>query len=710
MRRACLLALLCGCSLAVLGGSALAQQPATGVAPAAPPPAASPPSLAAPDTGATTTTAPPAGEVTAADVLQGERVAEPAPASVARAVGQAPGLAGASGPLRLRAALSRPVGQFALGLWGQFLTMDDLIVEGDSDTRTRGALVGFFTPLDFLEISAAMRWASNDSTMTSPNLIQSQGDLLLGAKAFAPFAGAPGLSGGGVLALDASTAEGDVFWDPSATSVRLGGLLTWEAWAANPRVPLRLHANLGYSFENSLNVADRKLRAVENFAHDALAFDTVDLGVGLEAVLGAFVPFLEWGLRVPVATRRDTDEVCIPQERCPGNEGFGSYPHWLTLGLRADPLPGLRLSAAVDLGLTRTVVTGIPAIPPYNLVFGLSYAFDPTPEVEVRTVEKVVTKEVTRVEPQGTVRGRVVDRLTRQPIPGARLEYPGVTPPRTAQATGADGSFESYPFPVGSKVRIEVSAAPAYQPKAFQVEMKDGGVEFTFSLEPSDEELEVQGRVHDLDDMPVPGAQVQVVGVGEPLTADPVSGAFLLKLKPGSYQVRATANNYLSRERDLVIKPGEKAELDFQLRPKEKVVVVFKQNKLELKRPIHFAFGRADIQPDSFFILDQVMDLVVSHNVKKLRIEGHTDSDGNDAANLRLSQDRADAVKKYLVGQGMDGERLEAKGFGESRPVAPNRTPAGKALNRRVEFHVVDEAAVPPAGPAGAAPVAPRVP
>jgi outer membrane protein OmpA-like peptidoglycan-associated protein len=73
----------------------------------------------------------------------------------------------------------------------------------------------------------------------------------------------------------------------------------------------------------------------------------------------------------------------------------------------------------------------------------------------------------------------------------------------------------------------------------------------------------------------------------------------------------------------------------------------------------------------------------------KFSIEGHTDSDGSNEFNLRLSDSRALAVKKYLVEQGIDEFRLSAMGYGESKPIDTNNTKAGKANNRRVEVKLV---------------------
>jgi RNA polymerase sigma-70 factor (ECF subfamily) len=75
--------------------------------------------------------------------------------------------------------------------------------------------------------------------------------------------------------------------------------------------------------------------------------------------------------------------------------------------------------------------------------------------------------------------------------------------------------------------------------------------------------------------------------------------------------------------------------------------------------------------------------------VKKLRIEGHTDNVGDDGMNLKLSEGRAKAVREALTKRGVDGDRLETAGLGETRPIAPNDTPGGRQKNRRVEFIIV---------------------
>jgi OOP family OmpA-OmpF porin len=102
-----------------------------------------------------------------------------------------------------------------------------------------------------------------------------------------------------------------------------------------------------------------------------------------------------------------------------------------------------------------------------------------------------------------------------------------------------------------------------------------------------------------------------------------------------------------------------------------------------------FETGKATINNASFIYLDRLVELLMKNLTWKLNILGHTDNQGGNALNLALSKNRAMAVKTYLVGKGIAGERIMTDGLGSSKPIADNSTPEGREKNRRVEFYIV---------------------
>jgi outer membrane protein OmpA-like peptidoglycan-associated protein len=130
--------------------------------------------------------------------------------------------------------------------------------------------------------------------------------------------------------------------------------------------------------------------------------------------------------------------------------------------------------------------------------------------------------------------------------------------------------------------------------------------------------------------------------------------------------------------------------------PKKKVKV--SEEKLEIDEKIQFQVAQAVILPESFPLLDEIAQTIKENpDIKKLAIDGHASAEGDKKANLKLSDDRAKAVMKYLVDKGIDAKLLEAKGYGSEKPLADNDTDEGREKNRRVEFNIVERASKPKA-------------
>jgi outer membrane protein OmpA-like peptidoglycan-associated protein len=116
-------------------------------------------------------------------------------------------------------------------------------------------------------------------------------------------------------------------------------------------------------------------------------------------------------------------------------------------------------------------------------------------------------------------------------------------------------------------------------------------------------------------------------------------------------------------------------------------VVVWRHGKLVIFGKVHFDTGSARIQKRSDPLLEQVAAMIKDHpEVGRVRVEGYTDNVGPPEMNLRLSRERAKSVRDRLIALGVRPARLETEGYGETHPAAPNRTRAGRAKNRRVEF------------------------
>ncbi len=100
---------------------------------------------------------------------------------------------------------------------------------------------------------------------------------------------------------------------------------------------------------------------------------------------------------------------------------------------------------------------------------------------------------------------------------------------------------------------------------------------------------------------------------------------------------------------------------------------------------VQFATGKATITPDSFERLDELVEYMAHKKTSHLEISGHTDNAGKKAANKKLSQQRADAIRTYLVSKGIEKDRIKAVGYGDEKPIAPNDTSEGRQKNRRIE-------------------------
>lgn len=110
---------------------------------------------------------------------------------------------------------------------------------------------------------------------------------------------------------------------------------------------------------------------------------------------------------------------------------------------------------------------------------------------------------------------------------------------------------------------------------------------------------------------------------------------------------------------------------------------------LNMPGGITFDTGKANIKPGFTPVLDDIASIMIKYPDTKIEVQGHTDSVGSDADNLRLSELRAQSVRSALSSRGVSSSRITAIGFGESMPIASNYTEAGREANRRVEIKII---------------------
>lgn len=200
----------------------------------------------------------------------------------------------------------------------------------------------------------------------------------------------------------------------------------------------------------------------------------------------------------------------------------------------------------------------------------------------------------------------------------------------------------------------------------------------------------VKGKV--IPDVPVNFEKVKLVyfdlNVKKETKVDvnPVTGEYQIVLPSGVfYGFKAEAPGFYPASQNIDLKKSQEyKEVIVDIPIKE-----IKAGKTFVINNVFFDFGKADLKPESFYELDQIVTILKENPQFKLEIAGHTDNVGTDEANLALSQNRALAVVNYLVSKGISKDRLVAKGYGKTKPVADNTTNEGRQKNRRVEFKIL---------------------
>ena len=149
------------------------------------------------------------------------------------------------------------------------------------------------------------------------------------------------------------------------------------------------------------------------------------------------------------------------------------------------------------------------------------------------------------------------------------------------------------------------------------------------------------------------------------------------------YQITAEAKGY--NPTTVILDPKDIGEMRKVVR---NIILIPAGEALRLNN-LNFSQGKARIEPQSYSELDELVAMMKDNERLVIQLEGHTDNLGNPKANMELSEDRVEAVKRYLVGKGLSRNRIKTKAFGGSQPLTQETNPQARNLNRRVEVRVL---------------------
>lgn len=293
------------------------------------------------------------------------------------------------------------------------------------------------------------------------------------------------------------------------------------------------------------------------------------------------------------------------------------------------------------------------------------------------------------LEPTVLLNAKLVDKKTGESIMGAySYKYKGNDPVPTMTRFG---EFTDT-IPGKGKYKFIVSAegyASIEEDYNLKTLLQDTLIKKTFALMPIETSLFVKGTTRNAKSQEALSAKIafsqdQLV-LGN--TQSGANGVFVWTLsQPTELEVSASSEGYLSSSTPLdasQAKAGDTLYIDLALEPIEVGTTVRLNN-------IFFDFNASTLRSESFPELDKVVTFLVENGNITIEIGGHTDSQGSDDYNQKLSQGRADAVREYLISEGISSGRITAVGYGESMPETTNDTEEGRQQNRRVVFRVLE--------------------
>ena len=237
----------------------------------------------------------------------------------------------------------------------------------------------------------------------------------------------------------------------------------------------------------------------------------------------------------------------------------------------------------------------------------------------------------------------------------------------------------------GTIAKTEVSA-DNYTTKTEKVTVPSDKQDFNQSIKLNALDFPLKGSVKNKETSELVPASVKISDAsGKVILKENVNGNIETRLKEGLYNIEVSGQDFITLKE--TFKLTEATAKDFYL--DIKVTPLAKDKSFKLGR-VNFATDKSDIKQESLPVLDELVKIMNDNPEIKVAISGHTDNVGNHAKNLKLSQDRVNACMEYAISKGIAKKRLTGRGYGQTVPLVPNNSATNKAINRRVEFKIID--------------------
>jgi OOP family OmpA-OmpF porin len=213
------------------------------------------------------------------------------------------------------------------------------------------------------------------------------------------------------------------------------------------------------------------------------------------------------------------------------------------------------------------------------------------------------------------------------------------------------------------------------------------------ALKSSEDSVLVNFIITDLDSVPIEKARLVVTATDKSIVKEGVSdisGKYYMLLPEGkSYNMVVYKFRTDFPIVELLTLTVEKGRYSFDQEIRIKLIRDYA--RMFTLENVYFDVNKSDIKPECTYAIDNLYNTLVMNPNMKIEIAGHTDSDGDAKDNLILSQRRSESVMNYLIKMGLDPKRVEAKGYGEYKPLVANDNAPNKARNRRTEIRVLNE-------------------